>query len=277
MLEEKDQQPGAEEAVLLNQSGYSTASGYLYSDNESARTESFSGVWTEELNTAFADIAKYYDRANHVASLGLWNWFKKNFIDFIDVKPKDKLLDVCAGTMAVSLALLKKEPDMEVHAVDRSAEMLGVGSANAKKRGLTITAEISDVHRLPYPDNTFNVVTLQYASRHLRVIEVFKEIQRVLVPGGYFYHCDMLRPGNKVVETLYYGYLKMCLNFTAFMFRSNPSAQALKKYFIEALQMFYSSAELTELLEDIGYQEVKNKNLLSGMIGIHKARKPPAS
>jgi len=286
MLEERDQPAiagettaeaaaeAAAETAALDANAKPVPKDYVFSGNESARTESFSGVWTEELNDAFADIAQYYDRANHVASLGLWNWFKKSFIGFIDVKPKDKLLDVCAGTMAVSLALMNKQPDMEAHAVDRSAEMLAVGSSNAKKQGVQITARISDVHKLPFPDNTFNVVTLQYASRHLRVIEVFKEIQRVLVPGGHFYHCDMLRPGNKIVETLYYGYLKLCLNFTAFMFRSNPSAQALKKYFIEALQMFYSSAELSELLQDLGYTEVKNKNLLSGMIGIHSARKP---
>jgi len=34
------------------------------------REQMFSKVWTEELNTVFADLAHYYDRANVVASFG---------------------------------------------------------------------------------------------------------------------------------------------------------------------------------------------------------------
>jgi demethylmenaquinone methyltransferase/2-methoxy-6-polyprenyl-1,4-benzoquinol methylase len=244
-----------------------------FSANESARNDAFSGIWTEELNDAFADIAKYYDRANHVASFGLWNWLQSSFISSIDVKPDNKVLDVCAGTMAVSIALLQKEPNLDVHAVDRSAEMLAVGSRKTSELGIEIKPEISDVHQLPYPDNTFDVVTIQYASRHLQVIDVFTEVQRVLVPGGHFYHCDMLRPGNKIVETLYYMYLRACLSFTAFLFRSHPAAQSLKRYFIDALQMFYSADDLTSLLEEIGFKPVHSKSLLLGMIGIHNAMK----
>ena len=184
-----------------------------------------------------------------------------------------RALDVCAGTMAVSIALLQKEPTLDAHAVDRSAEMLAVGSKKTEELGITIKPEISDVHQLPYPDNTFDVVTIQYASRHLQVIDVFTEVKRVLVPGGHFYHCDMLRPGNKIVEKLYYIYLRACLGFTAFLFRSNPAAQGLKRYFIDALQMFYSANELTSLLEQIGFKSVRSKSLLLGMIGIHKAMK----
>ncbi len=262
-----------QQSMLQGQSARTTGSKIGFSANESARNNAFSTIWTEDLNGVFAGIAKYYDPANHVASLGLWNWFRSSFIATIDVKPQDKVLDVCAGTMAVSIALLKKEPGLDVCAVDRSAEMLAVGTRKTKKLGIEIKPEVADVHHLPYPDNTFDVVTIQYASRHLQVIDVFKEVQRVLVPGGHFYHCDMLRPGNKIIEKLYYIYLRACLNFTAFIFRSNPAAQRLKKYFIDALQMFYSAEELTNLLEEIGYKSVQSKTLLLGMIGFHSAMK----
>lgn len=273
MLEQSQQREPRQQPVHMQPSEQPASKEPTFSANESARNDAFSGIWTKELNDVFAGIAKYYDTANHVASLGLWNWFKSSFIATIDVRPGDKVLDVCAGTMAVSIALLQKEPNLDVHAVDRSAEMLAVGTRKTKKLGIVITPEISDVHQLPYPDNTFDLVTIQYASRHLQVIDVFTEIERVLVPGGHFYHCDMLRPGNKIVEILYYTYLRACLNFTAFLFRSNPAAQNLKKYFIDALQMFYSAAELTSLLEDIGFKSVRSRSLLFGMIGIHKAMK----
>ena len=245
-----------------------------FSANETARNGAFSEVWDNDLNDSFAGIAQYYDRANHVASFGLWNWLRSNFIAEIDVSPNDRLLDVCAGTMAISIALLKKEPDLQVCAVDRSEAMLNVGSEKALKLDLKIDPKIHDVHQLPYPDNSFDVVTLQYASRHLKIIDVFKEIQRVLVPGGRFYHCDMLRPESKLVGTLYYGYVKLCLNFTSFLFRSAPEAMSLKNYFIDALKMFYSANELSLLLKDLGFKDVRCKTLLAKTIGIHSAVNP---
>jgi demethylmenaquinone methyltransferase/2-methoxy-6-polyprenyl-1,4-benzoquinol methylase len=164
-----------------------------------------------------------------------------------------------------------------MHAIDRSAEMQEVGKKNAEARGFHIQGVIADVHTLPYPDNHFDVVTLQFASRHLRVRQVFSEIYRVLKPGGRFYHCDMLRPSNRIVEKLYYGYLRFILWFTAFVFRSGEAALNCKKYFINALQVFYSVRELSDVLMELGYINVSGKGIFSDMLGVHRALKPPLS
>jgi demethylmenaquinone methyltransferase / 2-methoxy-6-polyprenyl-1,4-benzoquinol methylase len=241
---------------------------------EIAREERFNVVWTQELNDVFADVAPYYDRANYIASLGLWGWFLRQFMHTVDIRPGERVLDVCAGTNAIGIALLRREPTLEVHAIDRSAAMQEVGRRNAQALGMRIRSVIDDVHTLPYPDHTFDVVTLQFASRHLRIRRVASEIRRVLKPGGRFYHCDMLRPGNRVVERLYYAYLRFCLWFTGFLFRSGPAALNCKKYFIQALQMFYTPQELSDMLEDVGFRDVTAKTVFSGMLGFHRAVKP---
>jgi demethylmenaquinone methyltransferase/2-methoxy-6-polyprenyl-1,4-benzoquinol methylase len=243
---------------------------------EIAREERFNGVWTRELNDVFADVAPYYDRANYIASLGLWGWFLRQFMKTVDLKPGERALDVCAGTNAIGIALLKREPTLEVHAIDRSAAMQEVGRRQAESLGFRIQSVIDDVHTLPYPDDTFDLVTLQFASRHLRIQRVAEEIRRVLKPGGRFYHCDMLRPGNRTVESLYYAYLRFCLWFTGFLFRSGPAALNCKEYFIQALQMFYSAQELSDMLEDVGFRDVTAKTVFSGMLGFHRAVKPAA-
>jgi len=222
----------------------------------------------------FADVAPYYDRANFVASLGMWDKFLREFMSTVDVRAGERVLDVCAGTNAIGIALLKRQPTLEVHAIDRSAAMQEVGQRNAKALGLQIRSVIDDVHTLPYPDNHFDLATLQFASRHLRVRRVFSEIRRVLKPGGRFYHCDMLRPANPVVEQLYYAYLRFCLNFTGFLFRSGPAALNCREYFINALQMFYTPAELSDVLEDLGYCNVSSRTVFAGMLGFHRAVKP---
>jgi demethylmenaquinone methyltransferase/2-methoxy-6-polyprenyl-1,4-benzoquinol methylase len=192
----------------------------------------------------------------------------------VDIRPGERVLDVCAGTNAIGIALLKREPTLEVHAIDRSREMQAVGRQRAEALGFRIRSTIEDVHTLPFPDNHFDVVTLQFASRHLRVKRVWGEILRVLKPGGRFYHCDMLRPANATVETLYYAYLRFCLWFTGFVFRSGQAALNCKEYFIHALQMFYSADELSRVLEELGYCNVTSKTVFSGMMGFHRAVKP---
>jgi len=241
---------------------------------ENLRAERFSEVWTQQLNEVFADVAPYYDKGNLVASLGLWNRFLDSFMSTVDIKPGERTLDVCAGTNAIGIALLKREPTLKVHAIDRSAAMQDVGRQRAEALGFHIDSTIGDVHKLPFPDNHFDVVTLQFATRHLRVKEVFTEILRVLKPGGRFYHSDMLRPANPVVKTLYYTYLRACLTFTSVMFQSSPIAQNCKKYFIDALDMFYSSEEMSGLLRELKFCNVSAKNIMAGMIGFHRAVKP---
>lgn len=241
---------------------------------EALREQRFSEVWTNELNEVFADVAPYYDKANYIASLGLWGWFLRQFMATVDVRPGDRVLDVCAGTNAIGIALLEREPGLEVHAIDRSPAMQEVGRQRAQERCLSVRSVIGDVHDLPFPDNHFDVVTLQFASRHLRIRRVFEEILRVLKPGGHFHHCDMLRPASPVVENLYYGYLRMCLAFTAVVFRSGPAALNCKNYFIHALKMFYSAQELSVVLRELGYVDVTDRTVMCGMLGFHRAVKP---
>ena len=246
-----------------------------FSIREDNREKQFDQVWREELNDVFADVATYYDRANRIASLGMWDWLCRRFISTIDVKSGQMVLDVCAGTNAVGIALLKKQPDLKVHAMDRSKHMQEAGRETAEKLGMHIDSTIGDVRKLPFPDNHFDVVTLQYASRHLPIMEVSREILRVLKPGGFFYHADMLRPANKIVEQGYYAYLRFFLSFTAFMLGSSESSHGCKRYFIDSLRMFYSAAEITEMLTDVGFEQVSSLPLLMGTIGYHRAMKSP--
>jgi demethylmenaquinone methyltransferase/2-methoxy-6-polyprenyl-1,4-benzoquinol methylase len=207
----------------------------------------------------------------------LWGLFRESFLDTIRVSAGQRVLDVCAGTNAIGIGLLEREPGLEVHAIDRSAAMQDVGRASAERKGFHIHSVIGDVHHLPFPDEHFDVVTLQFASRHLRVHRVFSEIRRVLKPGGHFYHCDMLRPANPIVEGLYYTYLRFCLTFTAVVFGSGESALNCRKYFIDALQMFYSAEELSTVLRDLGYRDVREKTILAGMMAFHRSAKPAAA
>ncbi|MFO1217859.1 MAG: class I SAM-dependent methyltransferase [Burkholderiaceae bacterium] len=240
---------------------------------EDARRMAFESIWNHDIDDVFRDVAPYYDRANVYATLGRLNSLRTQFIDTIKLKPGDKVLDVCAGTNVIGIDLLRRQPDLEVHAIDRSRAMQEVGGRTARDLGFKIDSVIGDVHRLPFPDNTFDVVTLQWATRHLRVIEVFSEIKRVLKPGGSFYHCDMLRPANRFAERLYCLYLDACVDVISLAFGSGAAARRCRRYFTDAIRLFYSSDELSGLLSELGFQDVVGKPVLWGSVAFHRARK----
>ena len=244
-----------------------------FSEHEDHREHQFKRIWANELDDVFTDVARYYDRANHIATLGLRNWLHESFLSTIQLRSGQKVLDVCAGTNAIGIATLHKQSDLDVHALDRSKAMQEVGQQRARKQGMEIKSFIGDAHSLPFTDNHFDVVTLQYASRHLRILDVCREVHRVLKPDGHFYHCDMLRPTNKIVEKAYYLYLRACLTFTAFLFRSGPAALNCREYFISALKMFYSADELSQMLYHVGFVTVSSKTVLGGTVGFHRAAK----
>jgi demethylmenaquinone methyltransferase / 2-methoxy-6-polyprenyl-1,4-benzoquinol methylase len=245
-----------------------------YIEREDARSRAFGSIWSNEINEVFADVARYYDRANVYATLGLLAPLRRSFVSTIEVSPGERVLDVCAGTNVVGIDLLGREPSLEVHAIDRSRAMQQVGGEVARRQGFHIRSYIGDVHRLPFPDNSFDVVTLQWATRHLRVMEALSEIYRVLKPGGRFYHCDMLRPANRVVERAYYLYLTGCVMLISWAFRSKAAALRCRRYFVDAIRLFYSTDEFSSVLSQLGFYDVAGRSVLLGTVAFHKARKP---
>ncbi len=246
---------------------------HTYAGKEEARYKAFQEIWNNVLDDVFADVARYYDRANIFATLGLLNPLRRSFVSTMELRPTDRVLDVCAGTNVIGIDLLKREPGLELHAIDRSRAMQEVGQRAARSQGLRIHSHIGDVRRLPFPDNHFDVVTLQWATRHLRVLDVVSEIHRVLKPGGRFYHCDMLRPANKLVEQAYYLYLTACVGLVSRAFGSGAAALRCRRYFIDAIRLFYSTEEFSRLLSELGFSQVEGRSVLLGTVAFHRARK----
>ena len=245
-----------------------------FDQRETHRRSLFSRTWVELIPRVFEDVPKYYRVGNIVASWGLWELWVWQFVRTIELKPGYRALDVCAGTNDVAIRLLRRQPDMTVTAIDRSREMQQEGQNRARRYGVQVESVIHDVQELPFPDHSFDVVTLQAASRHLQLDKVLPEILRVLKPGGNFYHCDMLKPSSRVVRWLYLRFLRLSVAWTALVFESTKASRDCCEYFKEAISHFYTPEELSEVFRLVGFTEVIcKKSIWGGMVGYHKSKR----
>lgn len=240
---------------------------------EKRRRALFSRTWEELIPQVFEDVPKYYRTGNIVASFGLWELWVWQFVRRIKLKPGYKVLDVCAGTNDIGIRLLRKQPRISVTAIDRSQAMQQEGQDRARKYGIHIESVVHDVHELPFPDHSFDVVTLQAASRHLQLDKVLPEILRVLKPGGDFYHCDMLKPSNPIVEWCYLHFLHLSVAWTAWIFGSTEASRKCRAYFRDTITNFYTPEELSEVFRLVGFTKVTcDKSIWGGMVGYHISR-----
>jgi demethylmenaquinone methyltransferase/2-methoxy-6-polyprenyl-1,4-benzoquinol methylase len=107
----------------------------------------------------------------------------------ISVRPGEPALDVAAGTGSITRLL--QERGARVVSLDQSPEMLGLAMARGAT-GVLATAE-----RLPFPDETFDIVTFGYLLRYVEdVAGAMGELTRVLRVGGRAGMVEFGRPSG---------------------------------------------------------------------------------
>ena len=67
--------------------------------------------------------------------------------------------------------------------------------------------------------------------------------------------------------------MKGCVSATALIFGSGKKARSCRNYFVEAIELFYSSREITDMLEHVGFIEVTAEDAIGGTMANHRATK----
>ncbi|WP_371619539.1 class I SAM-dependent methyltransferase [Streptomyces sp. NBC_00454] len=94
-----------------------------------------------------------------------------------------RILELAAGTGALTSLLLSAVPSAEVTATDLNEAMVAFGSSRAPGA----VWRQADAQRLPFPDGSFDLVVCQFGVMFFPDrVAAFAEARRVLAPGGRF-------------------------------------------------------------------------------------------
>lgn len=140
----------------------------------------------ERIRSMFARVASNYDKANSILSLGIHNLWRRKLVKLSGAKPGMKVLDCATGTGDLAIEFKKTVgTDGQVIGTDFCKEMLGPAPAKAQSLNLDIQFEQADVMNLPYPDNSFDIVSISFGIRNVAdPVKALKEMSRVTKPGG---------------------------------------------------------------------------------------------
>lgn len=157
-------------------------------------------------------IRRLYDFASHF-------YFLANFIEekhhlraleLAQIQPREKVLEVAVGLgYTFSRILSKVHSDTTVYGIDLSEKMLNKTRGLATKRGFSnFDLRIGDARKLPYPDETFDLLYNSYMLDLVPIAEmpvVLKEFHRVLKKGGRLVLVNFSKKDSSPVfaETLY--------------------------------------------------------------------------
>lgn len=109
-------------------------------------------------------------------------------IEILDLKPEDRILDLCCGHGRHSLELARRG-FKNVEGLDISHYLIRRAKAQAKKEMLQVRFRVGDARKLPYPADSFDAVILMgnsfgYFENISDDLRVLREIRRVLRPWG---------------------------------------------------------------------------------------------
>jgi demethylmenaquinone methyltransferase/2-methoxy-6-polyprenyl-1,4-benzoquinol methylase len=182
-------------------------------------------------------------------------------------------LDLCCGTGDIAAALARR--GAETTGVDFSAQMLTVAaerqqaSSDLKDKNLFFLQ--GDAQQLPFPENSFDIVTVGYGLRNLTSWERgLDEMHRVARPGARLLVLDFGKPANALWRAVYFTHLKLSVPLIGLLFCGNASAYA---YILESLKHYPAQLAVAGKMRQLQLKNVRVINLLGGAMAINYGEK----
>jgi len=222
----------------------------------------------------FAAVAPRYDLINDLQSLGMHRLWKRRLVTQAVLGPGQRALDACCGTGDVAFGLAAR--GAEVVGFDFSQPMLTVAAERAAKTPLppgsgTVRFQQGDALDLPFPDRSFDVVTISYGLRNLADFHRgLRELTRVLKPGGRLLVLDFGKPDFLPWRWVYFQYLERICPLFGRIFCGDADTHG---YILDSLKAYPAQHGVDAALRELGYAETRIVSFLGGTMTLNSGRK----
>ena len=228
------------------------------------------GEKTQLVQEVFSDVANKYDIMNDLMSFGTHRFWKKIFVEIINPKNDETIIDIGSGTGDIAKKILKTKFKGKLHLLDLNPEMLKIGKASIKKNK-NIFFHKGNAEKLKFNNNHFDKYIIAFCLRNITNIELsIKEALRVLKPGGIYYCLEFSSPNSIITSNIYKNFKNKTLPWIGKKFANNEHAY---KYLSESIELFPNQEKLKIILEKAGFNNVSYIDLFDGIVSIHKAYK----
>ena len=216
----------------------------------------------DEVRTMFDRIAPVYDAMNRAMTLGLDRRWRRLTARAV-VRRGGKILDACCGTG--DLALAGRAAGGEVVGVDFSEAML----ARARRKAPEMEWVQADAAALPFPDESFDAVTVGFGIRNLADLEGgLRELARVLKPGGRLGCLEITRPRG-ILRPFFRVWFDGLVPAAG---KVLPGGAAYS-YLPASVRRFPGPEDLAAAMRRAGFGQVSWRLLGGGIVALHVATK----
>lgn len=221
----------------------------------------------------FSRIAPEYDRFNRLSSMGIDRIWRRRTVRYASLDAGSTVLDLAAGTGDLTLAIARQAGPKAIVSTDFVPEMLEIGKVKAAGyAGRTkISFQVADAQKLPFSDDSFDAVTVAFGVRNLpdRAAN-FREVRRVLKPGGRYVILEFSTPPFAPFRALYHFYLRTVIPALGGMLTGDrPSFD----YLNESILAFPDQSALATALYEAGFASAEWHDLTMGIVAVHIAVK----
>jgi demethylmenaquinone methyltransferase/2-methoxy-6-polyprenyl-1,4-benzoquinol methylase len=235
-----------------------------YKDSQSGKKE--------QVATMFDNISGGYDGLNRVISFGIDVKWRKKVLEMVAAKNPKDVLDIATGTADLAIMMAQTNAS-NIIGMDISAGMLDVGRKKVAEQNLSnkIQLTLADSEDMPYPDNSFDAITVGFGVRNFEHLEKgLMEILRVLRPGGIFVILETSIPEKFPFKQGYQFYSKNILPLIGRIFSRDRAAYG---YLSESAAAFPYGEALNNILRKTGFIDVACQPQTFGVATIYSASK----
>lgn len=215
----------------------------------------------------FDSVAPKYDLMNDLMSMGLHRAWKAYTVMVADIREGYQVLDIAGGTGDLALAFSKKvgKTGRVVH-TDINEAMLRTGRNRLLDDGVALPTMVCDAEKLPFPDQSFDVVSVAFGLRNMTHKDVaLTEMNRVLKPGGKLLVLEF----SKVAPPLEKAYDWYSFKILPKLGKLVAGDDASYRYLAESIRMHPSQEDLKSLMKNSGFGHVDYHNLTGGLVALH--------